>query len=271
MIEKFRVNEADLLITLTPSASREGVLRFTRPYLNTPYVLVSGNHPSSPNTLDEMAGKRLAVIHGNQVRDLVIEQYPKIVLVEARNVQEVMALVAGGEVDAGVNSLIISRYMISHQYSDQLRITSTVGTQLAHRAFAPPRGSLELYSILEKALLSISPEELDEVTNRWRNDIVVDDSYWLRNRAVIIQAFTLAALLLIAAIGWIAYLRLLMRKRKQAEVALNDQLEFMRVLIARYAAPHLCTFTSVFGISEGHLFHQGSTVQFVGQVYFTRL
>ncbi|WLG33563.1 transporter substrate-binding domain-containing protein [Pseudomonas simiae] len=231
MIEKVRANEADLLITLTPSTSREGVLRFTRPYLNTPYVLVSGNHPSSPNTLDEMAGKRLAVIHGNPVRDLVIEQHPKIVLVEARNAQEVMALVAGGDADAGVNSLIIARYMISHQYSDQLRITSTVGTQLARTAFATSRGSLELYSIMEKALLSIPPEELDEVTNRWRSEIVVDDSYWLRNRAVIIQGFALASLLLIVAIGWIAYLRMLMLKRKQAEVALNDQLEFMRVLI----------------------------------------
>jgi len=231
MLEQIRTNKADLLITLTPSTTREGLLRFTRPYLNTPYVLVTGTQPSSPSTLDDMAGKRLAVIHGNPLRDFVSKHYPQILLVEARNAQEAMALVAEGKADAGVNSLIISRYMISRQYRDQLRISSTVGTQLARTAFATPRGSLELYSILEKALLSIPPEELDEVTNRWRSEIAVDDSYWLRNRAVIIQGFALAAVLLLIAIGWIAYLRRLMRKRKQAEIALNDQLEFMRVLI----------------------------------------
>ncbi|NMX91258.1 MULTISPECIES: transporter substrate-binding domain-containing protein [unclassified Pseudomonas] len=231
MVDKVRENEADLLITLTPSTLREGVLRFTRPYLNTPYVLVSGTSPSSPSTLDEMAGKRLAVIHGNPVRDLVIENYPSIKLVEARNAQEVMALVADGKADAGVNSLIIARYMIARDHREQLRITSTVGTQLARTAFATSRGSLELYSILEKALLSIPPEELDEVTNRWRSDIAVDDSYWLRNRTVILQGFALATLLLLVAMVWIAYLSRLMHTRRQAEIALSDQLEFMRVLI----------------------------------------
>ena len=222
MLNSIRDRDADLLITLTPSTEREGLLRFTRPYLNTPYVLVSADHPSSPGTLDDMAGKRLAVIHGNPVRDMLIEQYPKVVLVEARNAQDAMALVAEGKAEAAINSLIISRYMISRQYRDQLRITSTVGTQLARTAFATPRDALELYSILEKAMLSIPPEEMDEITNRWRSEIAVDDSYWLRNRTVILQAFAVATLLLLAAVGWIVYLRWLMRKRRQAEIALND-------------------------------------------------
>ncbi|WP_370694664.1 transporter substrate-binding domain-containing protein [Pseudomonas sp. FP603] len=231
LIEQIRSEQADLLITLTPSAEREGTLRFTRPYLSTPFVLVSRTGADNPATLDDMAGKRMAVIRGNPVRDLLIEHYPRVALVDADNAHQAMALVANGQADAAVNSLITARYMISRQYRDRLRITSTVGTQSARVAFATARGSLELYSILDKALLSIPPEEMDEVTNRWRSEVVVDDSYWLRNRTAIIQGFALAAVLLLVALGWIAYLRLLMRKRRQAEIALNDQLEFMRVLI----------------------------------------
>jgi two-component system sensor histidine kinase EvgS len=231
MLEQIRTGKSDLLITLTPSRAREGLLRFTRPYLSTPYVLISRTTPGSPATLDEMAGKRLAVIQGNPVRDLLVEDYPNITLVEAGNAQEIMALVANGQADAAVNSLITARYMISRQYRDQLQITSTVGTQSARVAFATSRGALELYSILEKALLSIPPEEMDEITNRWRSEISVDDSYWLRNRTVILEGFSVSAVLLLVALGWIAYLRMLMRQRKQAQLALNDQMEFMRVLI----------------------------------------
>uniref|UniRef100_UPI00313E4050 ATP-binding protein n=1 Tax=Pseudomonas sp. TH31 TaxID=2796396 RepID=UPI00313E4050 len=72
---------------------------------------------------------------------------------------------------------------------------------------------------------------MDEVTNRWRSEVVVDDSYWLRNRTAIVQGFSVAAVLLLIALGWIAYLRRLIGKRRLAEIALNDQLEFMRVLI----------------------------------------
>lgn len=231
MIESITADDADLLISLTPSEEREVVLRFTRPYLETPFVLVSRNTPGSPNTLDDMNGKNLAVIRGNGIRDMLIEQYPGIRVVDAENAQDAMAKVAGGQADAAVNSLITAGYMISHQYRDRLRITSTVGVTNSRVAFATARGSLELFSILDKALLSITPEEMGDLTNRWRSEVVVGDSYWMRNRSAILQGFVIAAVLLVIALGWIAYLQMLMRKRKQAEQALSDQVEFMRVLI----------------------------------------
>ncbi|MDP0880685.1 transporter substrate-binding domain-containing protein, partial [Klebsiella variicola] len=89
-----RTDKADLLITLTPSQSRESQLRFTRPYLSMPYVLISRIGPNSPATLDEMAGKRLAVITGNPVRDQLLDDFPNITLVNAENAQQAMALVA---------------------------------------------------------------------------------------------------------------------------------------------------------------------------------
>nr|WP_315975331.1 transporter substrate-binding domain-containing protein [Pseudomonas sp. 6D_7.1_Bac1] len=231
LIDRIKSDQADLLVSLTPSVERENTLRFTRPYLNTPYVLVSRTSADAPTTLDEMIGRRLALTLGSPVREMVAERYPGVRLLVADNAQAAMAMVAKGEADAAINPLIIARYMISGQYRDQLQITSTVGTSSAHMAFATARGTRELHSILDKALFSIPPEELDELTNRWRSEAVVDDSYWLRYRATIIQGFVIAGLLLLVALGWIGYLRVLMRKREQAERALNDQLEFMRVLI----------------------------------------
>ncbi|MFJ2367240.1 transporter substrate-binding domain-containing protein [Pseudomonas sp. NPDC087697] len=231
LIDRIKSDQADLLVSLTPSLEREDTLRFTRPYLNTPYVLVSRISADAPSTLDEMIGRRLALTLGSPVREMVAERYPGVRLLVADNAQAAMAMVAKGEADAAINPLIIARYMISGQYRDQLQITSTVGTSSAHMAFATARGARELYSIMDKALFSIPPEEMDELTNRWRSEAVVDDSYWLRYRSTIIQGFAIAGLLLLVALGWIGYLRVLMRKREHAERALSDQLEFMRVLI----------------------------------------
>ncbi|MBV4487232.1 transporter substrate-binding domain-containing protein [Pseudomonas sp. SWRI153] len=230
LIRAVTSGKADMLAAFTPSTEREGELRFTRPYLINPFVLIT-RRDGAPATLDQMAGKRLALITGNVLREYLIEQFPSVQLVPASNASDAMEKVATGEVDGAINSLISARYMISRQYRDSLQITSTVGTQPARIALATNRGALELYSILDKALLSISPEEMDELTNRWRSEVVVDDNYWLRNRGMIIQGFVIAGVLLLVALGWIAYLRLLMRKRRQAEIALNDQIEFMRVLI----------------------------------------
>ena len=231
LIERITSGQADVLVSLTPSAERERTLRFTRPYLSTPYVLVSSTRANAPETLDDMAGRRLVVTRGSAMQAMVATHYPAIELQVADNAHIAMSRVARGEADAAVNALVTARYMISREYRDQLRITSTVGTSPAHMAFATARDAPELYAILEKTMLSIPPEELDELTNRWRSEAVVEDSYWLRYRAPIIQGFTVAGVLLLVALGWIGYLRRLIAKRDQAERALNDQLEFMRVLI----------------------------------------
>ncbi|MDY7536290.1 transporter substrate-binding domain-containing protein [Pseudomonas sp. Bout1] len=223
--------EADLIGAIVPSAGRENVLRFTRPFISNPYVLVSRSETGSPLTLDDMGDKRLAVIPGSTIEENIRHQYPRIRLLPAPDVAETLAMVAKGEADATVNPLISARYIISRQYRDQLRVTSTVGTAPARITLATNRGALELYSILDKALLSIPPEEMDELTSRWRTEVLVDGNFWPRYRSMIIRGSIVLGLVLLLAAGWIAYLRSLIRKRIAAEQALNDQVEFMRVLI----------------------------------------
>ncbi|MBU5205614.1 transporter substrate-binding domain-containing protein, partial [Vibrio cholerae] len=93
--------------------------------------------------------------------------FPGVMFVDVENPQQAMALVANGDADGAVNSLISARYLISRYYRDRLRVTSTVGTEPARVTFGVNRSQLELYSILDKALLSITPQEMDELIGQW--------------------------------------------------------------------------------------------------------
>ncbi|OYU06060.1 MAG: hybrid sensor histidine kinase/response regulator [Pseudomonas sp. PGPPP1] len=230
-IDAVSTGQADMLAVITPSVERAEKLRFTRPYLSNPYVLVVRSDDERVVTLEDMTAKRLSFIGGNSLAAQISRDYPGIEFVNAENPEQAMEAVAKGSVDATVLSLISARYMIARNYRDRLRITSTVGTDPARITFGVSRSQLELYSILDKALLSITPEEMDEMTNHWRSEIIIEDSYWKRHRNVIIQGFVLAALLLLVTLGWVFYLRNLIHKRTQAERALSDQMRFMSVLI----------------------------------------
>lgn len=230
-IDQVNAGTADMIAVVTPSTERADKIRFTRPYLTNPFVLVSRNSASSPVTLEDMSGKRLALNGGNGIWEGIAHEFPDIRLVDVENPEQGMALVANGGADATVNMLISARYMIAHQYRDRLRVTSTVGAEPAQITFGVNRSQLELYSILDKALLSITPQEMDELANLWRSEVVIEDSHWLRHRNTIIQGFGLAALLLLITLGWAIYLRSLIQKRAQAERALSDQMRFMGVLI----------------------------------------
>ena len=230
-IDDAGAGQVDMLAVITPSAERAEKIRFTRPYLSNPYVLVMRDDGGQQVTLDDLHGKRLAVIGGNSVATQIAQDYPTIEFIDIENPEQGLALVARGGADATVLSLISARYMIARYYRDDLRITSTVGADSARITFGVNRSQLELYSILDKALLSMPPEEMDELTNHWRSEIIIEDSYWTRHRNVILQAFGLAALLLLVTLGWVLYLRSLIHKRTQAERALSDQMRFMSVLI----------------------------------------
>ncbi len=230
-VDDVGAGKADMLAVITPSIERTEKLRFTRPYLSNPYVLVVRADDKRVVTLEDMAAKRLAFIGGNSLTAQISRDYPSIEVINVENPEQAMELVAKGSVDAAITSLISARYMVARNYRNRLRITSTVGTDPARITFGVNRSQLELYSILDKALMSISPEEMDEMTNRWRSEILIEDSYWKRHRNVIIQGFVVAALLLLVTLGWGLYLRNLIRKRTQAERALSDQMRFMGVLI----------------------------------------
>lgn len=231
MVDYVNQGQADLLAALTPSVERERHVSFSRPYLSTPFVLVTRNQPNSPNSLQDLAGKRLAIINGNASRPMIERQFPAVQIVEADNLADAFSLLENGSVDASISTLVSARYVIARNYADTLKITSTVTPRAAQLAFAVDHHSTELLSILNKALLSISPEEMDELTNRWRSPLVLDDSYWSKHRAAILQGFFLAAMLLLSAGVWIVLLRRQVLKRKRAEQALGDRLEFERVLI----------------------------------------
>jgi two-component system sensor histidine kinase EvgS len=222
MYEWIKTGQVDMVAGISPSIEREAELRFTRPFMTSPNVLVTREAPDSPSTLDEMAGKTLAVTQGNSAGEYVRQHYPQIKLVNAPLTAEAMEMVAQGKAQGAINSLIGARYMISRQYRDRLQITSTVGTDPARSTLATSRNASELYSILDKALLSLAPDEIDELTRYWRNDRVVEQSYWLRHRQEIFQAFAAVGTLLLLALGWIAYQRRQIRLRQLLLGQLQD-------------------------------------------------
>ena len=214
MLTGIKDGQVDVLAGIGLSSQREEALLFTRAFLTSPSVLVTRIAPDSPKTLDEMAGKALALTQGNIVGEFIRQNFPLIRCVDAPLSAEAMEMVAQGKADGGINSLISARYLISRQYRDRLQVTSTVGTDPARSTLATGREAIELHSILDKALLSIPPEEIDELVQPWRNDLQVEQSYWLRHRQTIFQAFSAAGVLLLIALGGIVWQRRQIHQRQ---------------------------------------------------------
>ncbi len=232
MIQRVKQGETDIISAISPTASRESTLKFTRPYLVNSFVLLTAKGRQAPASLEQLAGKKLALSQGNPLTDYLRSQYPRISLVETESIYRATELLAEGEVQGAVNTLVIANYLLASQmFRDRLQISATLGTQPATFALATARDATELNSILNKALLSIAPDELGIINSRWRGYAPASDSYWRNYHRLIYQIIIGTSLLLLLSLAWNAYMRRQIRHRKMAERALSDQFEFMRAMV----------------------------------------
>ncbi|MHC8332081.1 transporter substrate-binding domain-containing protein [Pseudomonas sp. LB3P25] len=232
MVEQIRDNKADLIAALLPSAQRETTLNFTRPYLQNSFVLLTRKAVDSPTSLAQLQDKRLAIAQGNPLVDYLRSEFPRIKLIETPDTFSAVELLAEGKAEGAVNSLVIANYFISSRLFEQtLQISTTIGTRQAAFSLATGRDAKELNAILNKALLSIAPEELGIINSRWRGYSASSQSTWRNYHRLFYQIVIGAGVLLLISVAWNAYMRRQIKQRQAAERALNDQFEFMRSLV----------------------------------------
>ncbi|KAA0987804.1 transporter substrate-binding domain-containing protein [Pseudomonas sp. ANT_J12] len=232
MIARIKDNQADLIAALLPSVQRQTQLNFSRPYLENSFVLVTRKSADSATHLAQLQGKRLAIAQGNPLMDYLRSEFPRIHLIETPDTFHAVELLAEGQVEGAVNSLVIANYFISsHIFEHKLQISTTIGTRQAAFSLATARGATELSSIIDKALLSIAPEELGVINSRWRGYSAASEKTWNNFHRVFYQIVAAASFLLLISMAWNAWMRRQINQRKAAERALNDQFEFMRSLV----------------------------------------
>jgi two-component system sensor histidine kinase EvgS len=195
-IEQLKAGELDVLPVVTPSSEREAELQFTRAYLNNPFVLISATTAGSPRSLDDLQGKRLAIYRGHPLRDYLVRRVPRFSGGGAQSRRGHGTdrqgpgrcdgqFTAGGALSACPP---VPRAFAHHQHRWRSTGTHRIGDRTAGHGAAH----------LNKALLSIAPQQMDELVERWSHDVVVEES-WVRHRREIVLGFAAAAGLLVLA------------------------------------------------------------------------
>lgn len=229
MVDELHKGQTDIIATFATDEDQSTGLSISRPYLETSHVLVTRKDAEPWTTLAQLRGRRVALSNRGSIARSLASRYPHIILVPSKSPAHSVALLHSGAVDAIVTTLIDANHALT--CNDKLVIRSTVGSEPASFAMATAPGSSELASILDKALLSITPEELGVIHSRWRSYSLFDDARWPTHRRTILQVIVATAALLVLALLWNARLRRQIKQRQIAERALSDQLEFMGALL----------------------------------------
>lgn len=228
MVSTMRNGGWDLVATATYSAEREEEMLFTHPFIATPFVFVTRAMHSPEAIL--VPGSKVAIPAYHSLSDKLKKKYPGITWVIAENTSTALSKLMLGEVDAVVSTQLASRFIIDHYYPGKMSYIRIPDEPSAQIAFAIPRGSLELQSILNQALDDIPPKEILNLAGKWVKAPDVKIGTWnLYNRPFYLVV-GLAALLVISSLLWGVYLLRAISKGKASQKALSYQLIFRQTL-----------------------------------------
>ncbi|MFJ5285126.1 transporter substrate-binding domain-containing protein [Pseudomonas sp. NPDC088429] len=232
MLDQLKNNKADVIAALSVGDLRLSPEQYTRPYLISPFVVVTRRSQTDIHSPAQLEGQRLAVPAGNPLMTWLSREHPHIDQVPVSNATRGIEMVSEGGAEGALHTQFGADYFIKHHFQHDLHIAAVIGQIPARISMAVGPSNLILRDIINKVLIDIPPEELKTLSDRWRNHAApaVANS-WSTYKDDVYTVIFVATGFVLAFLVWIYYLHHQIKKRRKAEQALGDQLEFSKTLI----------------------------------------
>jgi diguanylate cyclase (GGDEF)-like protein/PAS domain S-box-containing protein len=165
--EKLKNWEIDMTTSVAVTDSRSTFWAFTEPYMQIPIVIISKKDVAYVAGLQELSGKKVAVVAGYAAVDWISKDFPEIELVEVSDVEAGLKAVQRGNVFAFIdNMLVIGHYLTEMNMSTTLKIVGDTPYNSV-QCMAVRKDWAVLAGILNKGLDSISYEQKAEIYRKW--------------------------------------------------------------------------------------------------------
>lgn|GEM_PF-1584366 len=170
LLKQFNNKKIDILPALYKTPERERAFAMTSSYAANPSVLVAHEKASGLRNLEDLAGKKLAVVEGFSITRLIMEKHPAINPHPVENVLEGLKAVSLKKVDAFIGSLGVISYLLSENVIPFLSIVDEVvldKPEATHLHMATLKDQVLLRDIVQKGLDAISADEKQSLRLRW--------------------------------------------------------------------------------------------------------
>ena len=181
--------EVDILPAFRRAEDWQKEFLFSNPWFSLPGVILS---EQKFQTLEELEGKKVAVVEGYIWDDLVTEKDNRFIILRSSDSHRCIDLVVQGGVDAMVGDMASVTWILNRSGATHLRIRPVDGYSLDLSAAI--RSDWQLFqTILNKALDNISRSEFDNIEENWIQ--LIEPSLWKNPYFQIISLFIVIIIL----------------------------------------------------------------------------
>jgi two-component system, sensor histidine kinase and response regulator len=221
----------DVVAGLKNTAARQQSVIFTTDYLTFPLVIMTRDSHPMIASLAGLRGATLAMVENYASTEDIRAQYPNLHLRIVPSLLEALRAVERGNADATVLNLGSAAYLIAKHNIKGVVVAAPAGLEDAREAFGVRKDWPELAQLIDKALASITPEEADDIRDKWIATPYDARAATERLHTILLRVAGGAAIVVILVLLWNRHLKREVRRRREVENTLADQLVYQRALV----------------------------------------
>ena len=161
-----KAGRCQIMSFLNQTTQREAWLRFTEPIFYDPNILVAREEHPFVGDLRGLANETVALPRGTMVEERIRKEFPNLRVVLTGSEEESVALVSDRQADLTVRSLMVAAYTIKKEGLFNLKIAGQVPEFTNQLRIGVLKNEMLLHAILNKGVLSITPQEREAIANR---------------------------------------------------------------------------------------------------------
>ena len=169
LLQRAYDKKLDVMLNIVKTEERQKQLLYANSYLKNPNAIVAKEN-SSFTDINSLNGKRVSYTAGFFYDEILKKTYPKIIRVPAENTLESLKAVQFGRSDAALTELAVAKYIIQENGLTDLKVkgefkSDNLETDILN--IAVRNDWPELASILKKAMVSVTIDEMSNLKNKW--------------------------------------------------------------------------------------------------------
>ena len=189
----FKNHKTDMLPALYYTKDRESFGNYSKKFFSLPEYIYVKKENKRIKSFEDLKGKKLAIINGYAMINIVQKKYPSINIIKTKDLQQSIDFVLDGKVDAMLDGQIIIETFIRENLIIGLKGLSQNSFKANDVYVLTNNQKPILKSIIQKGLDSISLAQKNEIISKWLNSqndtknshLTLEDKNYLHIKKVI--------------------------------------------------------------------------------------
>lgn len=199
-VEMVKSSKVVMFSAITQNKEREKYLRFTAKDIFSYTAVLLTKFDDKTVYLDikkDMSKKIIGVVKGSGLGSFIKNTHPELNFQEVSSTQEGFSLLANKKIDLFAINTVTAKYFILKKGFDDIKIALKLD-YIYHLKMAVHKNQPEvIISILDKALNSISDNEINDIFNKWTEIVIKRETNW-----IVIAQISCAVVLFILFLLW---------------------------------------------------------------------